>query len=469
MADSQPSPKKVLDEIADFAKETGNATAQMFSNVLSHAARDIDRNRSKLAVPEAKLYKVSEEKVIRGLAPDFVPKSGKELVDIIRDYPWTLSDVKYRNDIPYIRLKEYAVEEAQLKTQALFYTTGLSRLADTGPQSVLSPYDFIFPRDKPTGWQYKFPFFNKENFRLNTSEWQSVDFINNVKSAINTFPVIGEKIGKVVSTGIDIAEAASNIYLGFNYSSVGVYDRPKFFAGHQNKTITISFPLYNTETPADSQDPIWEKNREFIYLFHYQNLYNKRDFTTGIPPVFYEVYIPGQHYSPACHVSSFDVQNLGNTRMEYSQGNPDVPVIVPDAYQVTIELTDMIMPNKNAMEANRTELVTTHSNTAGKANKSKTNEKKKDSDPTQGAEKYMRGLEPETPPPRRPPPEVIRVENPTTDESKLLPEPVQVRGSLRPGPPGPYVRKPLDNLNVISAPLPYSPMKNLPPPFGPGP
>ena len=437
MAESTSSPG-VLSEVTDFAKRSGNATAQMFSNVLSPAARDIDRNRTKSVIP-AKLYDVSEKNVIRGLAPDFVPKSGKELVDIIRDYPWTLSDVKYRNDIPYIRLKEYAVEEAQLKTQALFYTTGLSRLADTGPQSVLSPYDFIFPRDKPTGWQYKFPFFNKENFRLNTSEWQSVDFIDTVKGAISKIP---KKIGEAINTGIDIAEAASKIYLQTQYSSVGVYDRPKFFAGHQNKTISISFPLYNTETPADSQDPIWEKNREFIYLFHYQNLYNKRDFTTGIPPVFYEVYIPGQHYSPACHVSSFDVQNLGNTRMEYSQGNPDVPVIVPDAYQVTIELTDMIMPNKNAMEANRTGLardrVTLNSNTAGKANKSKTNEKKKDSDPTQGAEKYMRGLEPETPPPRRPPPEVIRVENGI--DSELLPEP-EFRGVANTG-------------LFISAPLP---------------
>ena len=421
MADSQPSPG-VLDQVVDFVKKTGNATAQKFSDVLSSESRPLDRNRTKSVIP-AKLYDVSEEKAIRGLAPDFVPKSGKELVDIIRDYPWTLSDVKYRNDIPYIQLKEYAVQEAQLKTQALFYTTGLSRLADTGPQSVLSPYDFIFPRDKPTGWQYKFPFFNKENFRLNTTEWQSVDFIDTVKGAISKIP----KIGEAINTGIDIAEAASKIYLQTQYSSVGVYDRPKFFAGHQNKTISISFPLYNTETPADSQDPIWEKNREFIYLFHYQNLYNKRDFTTGIPPVFYEVYIPGQHYSPACHVSSFDVQNLGNTRMEYSQGNPNVPVIVPDAYQVTIELTDMIMPNKNAMEANRTGLardrVTLNSNTAGKANKSKTNEKKKDSDPTQGAEKYMRGLEPETPPapPPRLPPKAEVWEGPPQLEPRLEP------------------------------------------------
>ena len=445
MAESTTSFGALRSNITNFAKNTGNETAQMFSNVLSHAARDIDRNRTKSVIP-AKLYNVSEKNEnVKGLAPDFVPKSGGNgLVDIIRDYPWTLSDVKYRNDIPYIQLKEYAVEETQLKTQALFYTTGISRSADTGPQSVLSPYDFIFPRDKPTGWQYKFPFFNKENFRLNTSEWQSVDFIDTVKSAISKIP----KIGEGINTVIDIAEATSKIYMQTQYSSVGVYDRPKFFAGHQNKTITISFPLYNTETPADSQDPIWEKNREFIYLFHYQNLYNKRDFTTGIPPVFYEVYIPGQHYSPACHVSSFDVQNLGNTRMEYSQGNPDVPVIVPDAYQVTIELTDMIMPNKNAMEANRTGLardrVTLNSNTAGKANKSKTNEKKKDSDPTQGAEKYMRGLEPETPPapPPRLPPKAEVWEGPPQLEPRL--EPVR-----------PVVPNPELNPSILNPPIQF--------------
>ncbi|NCX56345.1 MAG: hypothetical protein EBW87_04000 [Burkholderiaceae bacterium] len=134
--------------------------------------------------------------------------------------------------------------------------------------------------------------------------------------------------------------------------------------------------------------------------------------------------------------------------MEYSQGNPDVPVIVPDAYQVAIELTDMIMPNKNVMEANRTGLardrVTLNSNTAGKANKSKTNEKKKDSDPTQGAEKYMRGLEPETPPapPPRLPPKAEVWEGPPQLEPRL--EPVR-----------PVVPNPEPNPSILNPPIQF--------------
>jgi hypothetical protein len=84
-----------------------------------------------------------------------------------------------------------------------------------------------------------------------------------------------------------------------------------------------------------------------------QNLYNKRDFITGIPPVFYEILIPGQHYSYASAVTNITVYNRGNMRyMEYPNKSADVSpgAIIPDAYEVSIALTDMVMPSKNLFQ-----------------------------------------------------------------------------------------------------------------------
>ena len=120
---------------------------------------------------------------------------------------------------------------------------------------------------------------------------------------------------------------------------VGAVDRPSQFKEHSERSITIEFPLYNTIKPQD-----WTKNRDFWYIFASQNLFLKRDFVTGLPPVFYRIFIPGQYYCHAACVTKFEVTNLGNIRAYEDY-------LVPDAYQVSITLQEMLMPSLNQFQA----------------------------------------------------------------------------------------------------------------------
>lgn len=289
------------------------------------------------------------------LAKSYVPsKGGSGEIDVVGKYPWTMSKVQDRDDIPYIRLKEYKVNEATLSKQLGFFTAVAANKASaltpgkSSTTGMLDIYDEIFPRDKRTPWSYKFPYFSDSSYTLNTPPWQKLDDIGPAimeggKSMAESLGKMGfkgaEKFANKVLGGVEavasLGNTAADVALKLQYPAVGIADRPKIFTSHNERSITIEFPLFNTIKEYD-----WALNREFINLFMSQNLYNKRDYITGIPPVFYDVEIPGQYFSVASTVTNFSVKNLGNTRMIDG-------FIIPDAWQITIELAEMAMPSKN--------------------------------------------------------------------------------------------------------------------------
>ncbi len=274
-------------------------------------------------------------------------------IDISSDYAWTTSKIYNRDDIPFIQLIEHRNEESLIKRQFAYYAQGIAdTVGNIGDRSkskgLLNVYDEIWP-DNPTNWIYRFPYFNKTHFDLSTPNWSKVDKPGEaLKGAASGASGALEKFGfknisnvvNVAAAGIDAAAAAAELGLGFASPLVGTVDRPRIFTEHSERSIIIQFPLYNT---LDAND--WIKNRNFFYIFASQNLFNKRDFITGLPPVWYRVYVPGQYYSHASCVTNFNVENLGNTRLEYGG------IIVPDAYQISITLTEMVMPSLNQFQA----------------------------------------------------------------------------------------------------------------------
>lgn len=133
-------------------------------------------------------------------------------------------------------------------------------------------------------------------------------------------------------------------------------DKPHIWNNTIPYTYTIAFPLFNTLDYAPGDVRKWNqqiiRNYELCYLLTYQNLYNKRNLFTGVPPVFYEVVIPGIYYTKAAYVSDLTILNLGNIRtmnLPVGDGNAERTVNVPDAYFITITLTDFFQPSKNFM------------------------------------------------------------------------------------------------------------------------
>ena len=300
------------------------------------------------------------EKGSGSLAKKIRPRSGKGLQNIVNDFTWTASNVSNRTDIPYIQLKEHEVDGGQIQQQLAFYAQGLVATAENivnanagNNLDVLHVYEEIFPRN-PTGFVYKFPYFSKSYFELSTPQWQQFDKIGaaaeqvaeGAKDIATTLFGSNSKIGKgigLLQQGASLGANLGMTTLNALYPVVGVADRPRVFTSHVERTVKIEFPLYNTLHQVD-----WIQNKDFIYLFGAQNLFNKRNFITGMPPVWYEVYVPGSYYSVASCVTQFDVQNLGNIRILQDNGHS---FTVPDAYQISISLTEMALPSRNQFQA----------------------------------------------------------------------------------------------------------------------
>lgn len=288
-----------------------------------------------------------------GLAKLFVPKGGSgggkrfSYINVTKDFPWTLNDSKsIRNSAPIVILKEYQVNESSIKRQLLFYASGTAEAASGDATDILSPYKELFPKDKPTGFVYEFPYFSDINFQVTTPQWASLDTIEQLSKAPEQLAGIakGPKAAAAVGQIGDIVGGAASIGLQAAYPRVGIMDRPKLWQSHDFRSTNIRFPLFNTKDST-----AWKTNRELCFLLINQNLFNKRDFITGIPPVFYQVEVPGQHYSYASCVTNITVYNRGNMRLLYDENNKLCNV--PDAYEIEITLTDMVMPSKNLFQS----------------------------------------------------------------------------------------------------------------------
>lgn len=263
-----------------------------------------------------------------GAAKDLIEIREKSF-DVVKDYPWTLS--KKKDEVPEVKLVEFEVDESTIVNQISYYLSGIKGQASSeDDKDPLSPYKNLFSR-KPTENNFRFPYFSDVNFEVSTPVWQTLDAVEQGANAIGLGDVF-KGIEGVYKTGLAAV-----------YPRVGIMDRPRVWQNHEFRTINIKFPLFNTLNPDD-----WEKNRELCWVLVNNNLFSKRDFITSNPPVYYEVTIPGQHYSFASCVTNLTINNRGNMRA-LKDRNGTVST-VPDAYEVNMTLTDMVMPSRNLFQ-----------------------------------------------------------------------------------------------------------------------
>lgn len=308
-------------------------------------------------------------------AYNFDSSTAQPPFNVLKNYPWTLSQQKERTDLPYIILDEHRNTESSIMRMFKFYAGGaLSTLGDFNgkinevmdtmnqmldaakpeakPKGLLQVYDDIFP-DNPTNRKYIFPYFTKKYMELNTPNWTQIDSIGDALSDItggmqdvsDKFQWLKgfTKTAETLNAAVGFGSAVGTTALKFAYPLVGTIDRPRVFATHSERSVTIEFPLYNTIHHED-----WIKNLTFLNIFMTQNLFNKRDYITGYPPCYYRVYVPGQYFCFASSVQSIDVENLGNVHLLKNDG---VEVAVPDAYQVKISLQEMVIPSLNQFQS----------------------------------------------------------------------------------------------------------------------
>ena len=342
-----------------------------------------------------------------GLGSKFYDNLGDELrpllplIDVVQDFPWTLTPTRSeaRKEAPFIYLREWLQLDTQInqcllpygknRIGSVNYPTGqnffnnIFQSAVTIAGGLTDILDFINLEDSdnlykglfdhltPTDFIYKLPFFTEEYFSIQNN-WAGIDVIDKILQLQSQGLGLGRGIFKMLNRSAPQSQTGQEDkedkllklpYLLrrleiFNLESkspvVGLMDPPHIWKSTNNRQYSFSFPLYNIDATNDSKsESLILKNWEFCYLLTYQNLINKGNFYTAIPPVFYEVTIPGIHYCKASYMSNISIENIGNIRLMQLPINGDtkVDVNVPDGYLITITMNDLLMPSKNLLHA----------------------------------------------------------------------------------------------------------------------
>lgn len=288
--------------------------------------------------------------------------SGTQIIDVVNEMSWTLSNKASRKDAPRMRLVEYQQSTGQLIAACIYFSRvvkdfSFNSLTDntlTNKSDPIEVYKLKYFGEK-TGYEYSIPYFNPKNLsRSNTfgsdeNPFKSfTDFAGQIKSGLLAgggsgggpiTKLIGNLglIGPLAGTGLDLINSAIQGQINFEF--------PKAWENTSPETYSTTFDLVNTTSTDDVIN-----NWKFCHLLSYQNSPSRRNFAIMDPPVIYSMSIPGIVDLPVCYVNDLQITNLGNTRIIQIEGKKR---IVPEAYRISISLTSLLLPSRNIMAATR--------------------------------------------------------------------------------------------------------------------
>jgi hypothetical protein len=246
-------------------------------------------------------------------------------IDVVDDFAWKNNVSRTStSEVPSLTLTEYSLPYGRwMQNIANIFTNG----GGLGDKSKgIDPYASLYT-GIPTGFKYRLPYLISPGSTLKgkiSNDWQKINLLENLQHIPGVKALQGaEKI-------------AENIYGNFGYEQL------RGFKGTTPRTITITFPLYNTINPIYTAKNYW-----LISLIGLQNLKVRTTYLTFIPPKIYTVASDsdGSVYMPAAFVSGYNVYSIGATRsIELAAG---WEVLIPEAYKVEMQLTDMVDPSTN--------------------------------------------------------------------------------------------------------------------------
>ena len=128
--------------------------------------------------------------------------------------------------------------------------------------------------------------------------------------------------------------------VGIDYSKSFTYQGD----GPEHK---ISFFLDNTK---DAEYGGYETNFRLIYLLLYQNLPNRINKITFVPPVIYRALLPGVFSYRWSYISNIEVQMIGVRRTktinDFADGKPS-QVVIPEGYEVNLTIKSLVPETQN--------------------------------------------------------------------------------------------------------------------------
>lgn len=256
-------------------------------------------------------------------------------INILKDFPWCNSATD-KSEVPSIYAKEFELSWGQTMTNLQRFFQGEAQIASG---KFTDPYLTMYSATE-TGFNYCFPHLLKgaSNLRDIKNSWSDKDSFSIPEQLLKI--LAGSKLTDLIK---GVGGAVGDILPGAGLEKTEKYQATA------NQTVTVSFPLYNTK---DTKTAF--KNYCFCLLFAFQNLKTRTTFMTYIPPKLYTLSNPygGGIYMPVAVVDSFNVESIGTTRVlndHRSDGLTNSPILIPEAYKVTIVFRELISPSANIL------------------------------------------------------------------------------------------------------------------------
>ena len=346
---------------------------------------DFPANASSLGKVVGQLN-VNESKSDR-LVP--IDKSGK-YINVVQDYKWTKTTrgSEGRKDIPTVELEEFTVT-----TPAFFSNLNIAlQLAPTTGEGIAGAIgqaipDGLIPESISTtigevGEKFKAnidalnAFVRESGFTSDPNEG-TLKFPSYLKSYENLYgvrrtgfkykvPYLGDTYKNVANGwGGDAAALDSimgqgavklfeTVFGGFA-PGVGIDYSKTFTYNGDGPAHEIKFYLDNT---ADSDYEVFtggglrnfERNFRLIYLLLYQNLPNRVNKVTFVPPVIYRAKLAGVFSYRWSFISKINVNMVGVRRnkivRDFIKGK-NTNVVIPEGYEITFEIKSLIPESQN--------------------------------------------------------------------------------------------------------------------------
>lgn len=272
--------------------------------------------------------------------------------DVVNSYAWHVPANNHNNkNVPRIILTEYqqlvASIEASLdywayQGQAAEVLTAANDLIKAAPSiaknlgkgnlgeaiselkvmggkvsnAVTDPYHGLY-QATATGIKYTLPFYNTYHHQV-TNQWgENSGWDNILADSAEKYLVPATRVAKP-STGIQ---------------------KQRIWQGGNQQSYSFKFQLLNTVG-----DENWGQNKQLINALIEKQLPYVQNAVASYPPVIYTVNIPGVRICPAAAITSLTVENIGH--LSYINGEN-----IPDAYEVTIFITELISESRQLLNA----------------------------------------------------------------------------------------------------------------------
>ena len=345
-------------KLFNFQKDTGSVTGDLNGLGKVVGAFNVNESKSDLLVPT---------------------ETGKP-IDVVNDFKWTKTsrNSEGRKNTPAVQLEEYRVvvpaffsnlnvalqvldnaatgAAASLSsiTEMAGIGESITSLAEGAVEAVAENVDKLVKEgqkvfgtsDIGSMPRYLKAYENLYGVRRTKFKYNLPYLENDYKSVNNGWgqeggtdlkSLVGDQAGSFLETDV----------FGKIGPGVGIDYSKSFSYGADGPEHSISFFLDNTK---DAEYGGFETNFRLIYLLIYQNLPNRINKITFVPPVIYRALLPGVFSYRWSYISNIDIKMIGvrrnKTINDFVDGKPS-QVVIPEGYEVNLKIKSLVPETQN--------------------------------------------------------------------------------------------------------------------------